>query len=162
VESTLTIDIAAPPDAVFALAAAVEDWPAFLPHYRWVRRHGHAAGRRTFDMAARRDFCPVRWQAVVETDPVRRVVRFEHVGGPTTGMEVEWRLSTAGGGTHVILWHRFHSRRRLIAPLYDWVVQHIFIEHIAGKTLACMKREAESRPAPVTAPAPRTMDEVRR
>ena len=36
-EVTTRIRMRADPDVVFALAAAVEDWPRLLPHYRRVR-----------------------------------------------------------------------------------------------------------------------------
>ena len=144
-ESTLRIRIAAAPDAVFALVSAVEAWPDVLPHYRWVRRLSGSDERRTLDMAARRSFIPVRWQSVVEPLPEDRVLRFHHIGGPTRGMDVEWRLTPDGDGTRVELWHRFHARVPLIAPLYEWVARHVFIEHVAGKTLRHMKREAEAR-----------------
>lgn len=141
-ESTLRIHIAARPSDVFALVSAVEDWPCVLPHYRWVRPLGGPG--RTLDMAARRTFLPVRWQARVEALPEQLVLRFHHTGGPTRGMDVEWRLTPEGDGTRVELWHRFHSHAPLIAPLYEWVAQHVFIEHVAGKTMRHMKREAEA------------------
>ena len=37
----------AEPEIVFQLAAAVEDWPRILPHYRWVRVLASHGGRRT-------------------------------------------------------------------------------------------------------------------
>jgi ribosome-associated toxin RatA of RatAB toxin-antitoxin module len=162
VESTLAIDIAAPPAAVLALASAVEDWPRILPHYRWVRIRGREGARVIADMSARRTMYPVRWTAVVEPRPERGVLRFDHIGGPTRGMEVEWRLTPTASGTRVALWHRFHSRLPVIAPLYDWVVQHVFIEHIAGKTLRCMKREAEARAAGPAIPSISPVGEVQR
>src|SRR5439155_22959061 len=36
-ETTTRIRVQADPDVVFALAAAVEDWPRLLPHYRGVQ-----------------------------------------------------------------------------------------------------------------------------
>lgn len=98
-------------------------------------------------MAARRSFWPVRWHAIVEPRAAERRVHFRHIGGPTTGMEVEWRLLPHNGGTRVMLWHSFRSRLPLIAPCYEWVVQHVFIEHIAGRTMRCIKREAEAQAA---------------
>ncbi len=50
-ESIIDIRIAAPPDVVFALAAAVEDWPRILPHYRWVKRLADTGPRRVVEMA---------------------------------------------------------------------------------------------------------------
>jgi ribosome-associated toxin RatA of RatAB toxin-antitoxin module len=147
-ESTIGITMAADPDAVFRLAAAVEDWPRILPHYRRVRLLADVPPRRIVEMAAWRDFYPVRWTAVVEPRPDERVLRFIHVDGPTRGMEVEWRLTPAAGGTRVQIWHRYQSRVPLIGPLFaEYIANRIFIRNIAGKTLRAMKRVAERQPA---------------
>ena len=147
-ESIIGIEMTADPDTVFALAAAVEDWPRILPHYRWVRRLEGDDRLRTVEMAARREFgplaYPVRWTAVVEPLPAARRLRFTHIAGPTRGMEVEWRLTPRDGGTHVAIWHRFRSRIPLVGELYaEYIASRIFIHHIAGRTLRCMKGEAE-------------------
>jgi aromatase len=144
-ESTIGIVIAADPDTVFNLAAAVEDWPRVLPHYRRVRRLADAGPRRIVEMAAWRDIYPVRWTAVVEPRPGERRLRFTHVGGPTRGMEVEWRITPEDGRTRVVIWHRFESRIPLVGDFYArQIVGRLFIENIAGKTLRGMKRAAEA------------------
>lgn len=149
-DSRLTVHIHAPPERLFALIADVEGWPRLLPHYRWVRRLAADGSRWTLEMAAWRSLpglrgrgYPVRWTAVVEPDHDAKVLRFTHIRGPTTGMAVEWQISPTGGGTHVVLQHRFRARLPLLAPLYEWIVEHVFIEHIAGRTLWGMKRAAE-------------------
>src|SRR6266568_803171 len=91
----------ADPRNVFELAAAVQDWPRILPHYRWVRVLASEAPRTTtldmaarpnvtLDMAARRDVIgriafPLRWTAVQRVDPVEMRIDFEHVAGITRG-----------------------------------------------------------------------------
>src|ERR1051325_3920230 len=95
-ESTTRIRVQADPDVVFALAAAVEDWPRLLPHYRrarGLRRHG---GRPRVARAADRDGSPVRWMAIQELHPAERRITFRHVGGATRGMEVAWTLRPDG------------------------------------------------------------------
>jgi ribosome-associated toxin RatA of RatAB toxin-antitoxin module len=145
-ETTNEIVIGADPDTVFDLAAAVEDWPRILPHYRWVRRLTDEGTRRTVEMAAWRDVYPVRWTAVVEPAPGRRLLRFTHIGGPVRGMEVEWRLTPVAGGTHVVIRHRLDPRMGLLGRLFaEYIAGRLFIRNIAGKTLRCMKREAERR-----------------
>ena len=129
---------------MFTLVAAVEEWPRILPHYRWVRRVAVDGPRRTLDMAARRDFFPVRWRAVVEPLPAQRLVRFTHVGGPARGMAVEWRLTPAPGGTRVAIHHRFRSPIPVVGRLFaEYVVGRLFVQNIAAKTLRAMKRAAE-------------------
>lgn len=151
-ESRIGIAIAAPPERVYTLAAAVEDWPHILPHYRWVRRVGGTASRPILEMAARRDFAPlpfaypVHWTAAVQAFPDTRRIRFRHLRGPTRGMQVEWRVEPAAGGTRVTIWHRYRPRLPLLGAVYaEWIAGRIFIAHIAGRTLACMKQEAERR-----------------
>ena len=150
-ESTTEIMIAAHPDAVFNLAATVEDWPRILPHYRWVRRLTGAGPRRIVEMAAWRDFYPVRWKAVVEPVPAERKLRFTHVGGPVRGMEVEWRITPVEGGSHVAIHHRLDPRLPVIGRLFaEYIANRLFIQNIAAKTLLCMKQTAESGAAGVS------------
>lgn len=155
-ESVTRIDIAADPDTVFRLAADVEGWPRILPHYRWVRRLADAGPRRIVEMAAWRDIYPVRWTAVVEPIPARRLLRFIHIGGPVRGMEVEWRISAADGGTHVAIWHRLEPSMPVLGRLFaEYIVGRLFIDNIAGKTLRCLKRVAEGSRETVNAEARR-------
>src|SRR5437660_539515 len=89
------------PDRIFAVAAAVEEWPAWLPHYRWVRVHGREGNRRTVEMAAWRTGVPVRWVSHQWLWPEERRITFRHIKGLSRGMEVEWRIAsfeTGGGG----------------------------------------------------------------
>jgi uncharacterized membrane protein len=50
-------------DRIFALASAVEDWPRWLPHYRWVNVLSGDRTDRIVEMAAHRDGFPVHWTA---------------------------------------------------------------------------------------------------
>ena len=89
------------PDRIYQLAAAVEEWPAWLPHYRWVRVHGREGNRRTVEMAAWRTGVPVRWVSHQWLWPEERRITFRHIKGLSRGMEVEWRIEsfeTGGGG----------------------------------------------------------------
>jgi len=80
------------PDRIFAVAAAVEEWPEWLPHYRRVRIHGREGNRRTVEMAAWRTRIPVRWVSYQWLWPEERRITFRHIGGLSRGMEVEWRI----------------------------------------------------------------------
>src|SRR5919108_3612250 len=107
-EMTTRIQMRGDRDAIFALAAAVEEWPRILPHSRWVRLLRDEGRRRVVEMAASRDGIPVRWTAIQELDLAERRIRFRHVRGITSGMEVAWTLTTDGDGTLVEIWHAFH------------------------------------------------------
>lgn len=139
------------PDRVFALAAAVEDWPTFLPHYRWVRVLADDGERRTVQMAARHFGLPVQWTSYQWREPEARRIRFLHVGGLSRGMEVEWRIQPAlgeaagPGATRVTIWHAMTLDVPLIrTPPGRWVVGSLFVKQIAGQTLACLQKRIEA------------------
>jgi ribosome-associated toxin RatA of RatAB toxin-antitoxin module len=136
---------------VYGLAAPVERWPDILPHYRWVRiLEDDGEGRRVVEMAALRNFIPVRWRAEQLLFPeVPRIV-FRHVGGVTKGMEVEWVFAPQDDG--VVRVSILHDLERGLAgwPLVggvvaDRVVGPFFVSNIAGKTLGRIKELAEAR-----------------
>src|SRR6202011_6155922 len=98
-DTSISRRIRADPQVVFDLAAEVENWPRILPHYRWVHiLPGGAGGRRTVEMAARRDVLmagigfPLHWTAVQTTYPAQRRIEFEHVAGISRGMRVAWTI----------------------------------------------------------------------
>ncbi len=107
--STIGIDVAAPPELVFALARDVERWERLLPHYarsRAVERR--ADGSLVVDFVARRPLIgvlglglPVAWRSRTWTEPATRRLRFVHVAGATRGMDVTWRIEPTAGGCRV-------------------------------------------------------------
>jgi ribosome-associated toxin RatA of RatAB toxin-antitoxin module len=137
----------------FAAAADVERWPEILPHYREVRFTNRTGDVQTVLMKARRDFGPIPypiwWESEMETDEARATVRYRHVAGVTTGMDVEWRLEPRGAATHVVITHDWtgpdwpligdFAARRIICPR--------FVHVVAGRTLLGIKRSVESTPA---------------
>lgn len=147
------IVILAARDVCFERAADVERWPEILPHYRdvhFTRRDGPDAGR--VYMAAYRDFGPIRWpiwwESEMEIDRDALTVRYRHVGGITTGMDVEWRVeSAAAGGSRVEIVHEWEGPRW---PLIGgFAARHVigphFVHVVAGRTLAGVKRAAEAQ-----------------
>jgi hypothetical protein len=142
--------VRAPVDRIFDLARRVEAWPAHLPHYRWVRFHERARdGGGVVEMAAWRPFGPVGWptwwKSLMSVDADAPAVRFRHVGGITTGMDVEWSFAPAAGGTHVRIVHVWDGPRwPLIGPLAATaVIGPVFVHGIASRTLAGLARAAE-------------------
>ncbi len=143
------IHIRADPAVVFKLAAEIEQWPLFLPHYRYVRvlRRGPARGFKIAVMGARRDVIPVTWTTTQELfpdeSPLR--IRFRHIRGVTRGMDVAWLLTPDPAGVHVEIRHAFDPPWPLVP---DWLVARIvgefFVGGIAGRTLGCVKATAEA------------------
>ncbi|MFL5561353.1 MAG: SRPBCC family protein [Gemmatimonadaceae bacterium] len=152
-----TIDaahVAAPLPVIFELARDVERWPEHLPHYRFVRftkRDGHDGG--IVEMSANRPFgivdWPTFWRSEMETilpDGARQpAIRFRHIGGITTGMDVVWEFEPRGSGTDVRIVHVWNgpplpvvgglAARAVIGP--------VFIHGIASRTLTGLARAAE-------------------
>lgn len=130
----------------YELAAAVENWPDILPHYRWVRVIRNDGHERLVEMAARRDVIPVRWRAIQVCDPITPRITFRHVGGVTTGMDVAWMFEPGPDDLTVRIVHDFDPPWPLVGGLVaDRIIGPLFVENIAGKTLHRIKEIAEAR-----------------
>ena len=89
---------------------------------------------------------PVTWRARQELRPDERRILFQHIGGITKGMEVEWRLEPLPGGVRVTIYHALSYPVPLLGPLFaEYVVGRLFVSHIAGRTLQCIKEIVERR-----------------
>jgi coenzyme Q-binding protein COQ10 len=139
----------APVARVFEAAADVERWPELLSHYRWVRVLERRPRGGVVEMAAWRPFgrlkYPTWWVSEMTVDPVVPVVRYTHVRGITTGMEVEWRLRPVYEGTEVTIVHEWHGPRwpLIRRPAAEWVIGPVFVHGIASRTLAGIRRAVE-------------------
>jgi hypothetical protein len=141
------IEISAEIDRIVELATDVERWPEILPHYRWVTLLEGGGDRKVVEMAARRDRIPVRWRAIqeIEQGAGTPVIRYRHIGGVTKGMEVAWTFERSGSGYLVRIDHQLRLPWPVIGGLVaDRIIGPHFVGHIAGKTLATIKRIAES------------------
>lgn len=149
----LTVDrisIRAPVPRVFSIAADIERWPGLLPHYRWVRVLERSDADAIVEMAAWRPFGPFRyptwWVSRMTLDRAANEISYRHVRGITCGMDVVWRLAPGPDGSEVTVEHRWTGPAwplvgGLVARL---VIGPIFIHGIASRTLAGIKRHAES------------------
>jgi ribosome-associated toxin RatA of RatAB toxin-antitoxin module len=136
-------------DRVFAVAVDVERWPAFLPHYRWVRALERRSTGMLVEMAAWRPFGPARWptwwMSEMESDAATRRIRYRHVRGITTGMDVEWRVDGRDGEVHVEIVHEWRGPPWPLigAAAASLVIGPVFIHGIASRTLVGVRDEAE-------------------
>jgi len=148
VHSTITIEVAAPPDLVFRLARRVEAWERLLPHYARSRVVDRPAeGGLLVEFVARRPLIallgielPVAWRARTWNEPESLRLRFAHVGGATRGMDVTWRLEATTTGCRVSIDHDFRPG----VPGFAAFVDRWFTRAIAGRTLATFKAIAEA------------------
>jgi uncharacterized membrane protein len=144
----------APLSVVFPIAADVEQWPRHLSHYRSVRfLEKRSDGGGLVEMSANRPFgaadWPTKWTSLMSVRQpgagIAPVVRFRHVQGVTTGMDVEWSFAPEGAQTFVRIVHVWNgpawpligdfAARQVIGP--------VFVHGIASRTLAGLARVAE-------------------
>ncbi|HEX6537054.1 MAG TPA: SRPBCC family protein [Gemmatimonadaceae bacterium] len=142
--------VRAPGATMFAIAREVEHWPAYLPHYRWVRFRERARdGGGLVEMAAWRPFgiagWPTWWMSEMTVDDTRPAIRFRHVRGITTEMEVEWTFVPHPEGTHVRIVHAWNGPRWPLIGVFaaTMVIGPVFIHGIAARTLEGLARVAE-------------------
>jgi ribosome-associated toxin RatA of RatAB toxin-antitoxin module len=141
--------MAASPERVFAAASDVERWPDFLPHYRWVRDLERSDNRRVVEMAAWRPFpgfrWPTWWVSEMAVDPGRCEVRYRHIRGITTGMDVWWTVRPVDGGAEAEIVHEWTGPAWPLigTPAARWIIGPVFIHGIASRTLAGIQRLVE-------------------
>jgi ribosome-associated toxin RatA of RatAB toxin-antitoxin module len=85
---------------------------------------------------------PGVWWSRSGSDPETRLVRVEHVGGETRGMDVTWRIEPTGDGAtcRVTISHDFSPGM----PGFAWFVDRFFTRPIARRTLSTFKALAEA------------------
>lgn len=135
-----------PYEAIFEIASEIEHWPEILPHYRWVKILGNQGTAKVAEMAAQRDWIPVKWVTIQETNEAEQWIRYRHIGGFTKGMKVEWTFQPEKEGVRVRIVHDFQLNWPIIGrPLGQYVVGELFVKAIAGRTLATIKQRIESQ-----------------
>lgn len=147
-------DVRAPMRVMVDIAADVERWPEHLPHYRYVRFRARQGGGGIVEMSANRPFGPFNWPTwwvslmeVQHRQDGTPAIRFRHVEGITTGMEVEWSFAPVTAGTHVTVLHLWNGPSwpvvgRIAARA---VIGPVFVHGIASRTLAGLALAAERR-----------------
>lgn len=153
--------VAAPVETIFKLVREVEHWPAYLSHYRYVRfRSRNRDGGGIVEMSANRPFGPLKWPtwwlSQMAVDDEAPSVRFRHIEGVTTGMDVEWTFTRHEKGTHLRLFHVWDGPDWPVVrvPAAVVVIGPIFVHGIASRTIAGLKAAAETGlSAPSTAEA---------
>lgn len=143
--------VAAPLSVIFDLVRDVEHWPLHLPHYRYVRFNERAGdGGGVVEMAASRPFGPANWptwwRSLMSVDTRRPAIRFRHVGGITSGMDVEWQFAVTSNATLVRIVHVWDGPEWPLIGGFaaTHVIGPVFIHGIASRTLAGLARAAES------------------
>lgn len=146
----------APWRTIFDIARQVDSWPAYLPHYHYVRFRERATdGGGLVEMSAFRPFGPLAWPtwwlSEMMVDEGAPAIRFRHVGGITKGMDVEWtfRAMPDLGGTMVRILHVWDGPPVpfLGIPAATMLIGPVFIHGIASRTLEGLGQTAERNSA---------------
>lgn len=142
--------VKAPWRTMFDLAKKVEDWPAHLSHYRYVKFRERASdGGGIVEMSADRPFGPVGWPtwwlSEMSVDDGAPAIRFRHIEGITRGMDVEWTFRSVPGATEVTIVHVWDGPPLpfIGIPAATMVIGPVFIHGIASRTLAGLASAAE-------------------
>lgn len=144
---------------IFELASKVEQWPAHLPHYRYVRfRERRPDGGGIVAMSANRPFhlvemsngplrlnWPTWWLSEMSVMQSPPSIRFRHIGGITTGMDVEWTFTPSPVGTHVRIMHVWDGPRLPLLGMWAamYLIGPVFVHGIASRTLEGLAAVAE-------------------
>jgi hypothetical protein len=146
------LHVRAPLQAFFDIAADVERWPERLRHYRYVKFRVRQGGGGVVEMSANRPFGPFNWPTwwvslmeVQHRPDGTPSIRFRHVEGITTGMEVEWSFTPVTGGTHVAVLHLWNgpSWPVISGVAARAVIGPVFVHGIASRTVAGLALAAE-------------------
>ena len=154
---------------IYQLAADIQDWPAWLPHYQYMRILEQSDAHKVADFGAVRRFglfevfandsdtglaaqryrigfaFPCRWRARQELFPNDMRITYKHIRGITRGMWVEWRLEERGDHVHVTIDHELNYAVPLLGPFFaKYIVGKLFVHAVAGKTLQCLKEKVEA------------------
>ena len=146
--------VRAPLLKIFRLSADVERWPSLLKHYRFVRfNERRSDGGGIVEMSANRPFGLLQWptwwksrmQVVAPATGATPRIRFTHIEGVTSGMEVEWSFSETPQGTHVRILHMWAGPPvpAVGGAAASLVIGPVFIHGIASRTLAGLAAHAE-------------------
>jgi uncharacterized membrane protein len=132
-------------EIIFEAAADLEQWPTFLPHYRYIHYYEKGPVRNIVKMAANRGVLPVAWVSEQVIDRENREIRFKHLKAWTKGMKVVWKFRTLATGVEVQIVHDLSFRVPPLAPLAEPIIGGFFINHVATQTLQHMKVHVEKK-----------------
>jgi ribosome-associated toxin RatA of RatAB toxin-antitoxin module len=135
----------APRATIFETAAALENWPRILPHYRYIRFLERGPERSIVKMAAVRSGIPISWTSEYRVERDRMELHFLHLKAFTRGMRVIWTFKESPAGVLVEIMHELRFRIPALAPIAEPIIGGFFIGHVANKTLREMKKHVEEK-----------------
>jgi ribosome-associated toxin RatA of RatAB toxin-antitoxin module len=140
-ESSILID--APMSGVFEMTSDLTRWPAYLPHYRWIRWLEGGPDEGIVEMAAMRGVIPIKWTSEFRRDPVKPELWFRHMSALTKGMEVRWIYEQQHGGVRITIDHQLDFRWPLLAPIANQIIGDFMLGWVALRTLEGFRKLLE-------------------
>jgi ribosome-associated toxin RatA of RatAB toxin-antitoxin module len=144
-----TLHVRSSVTAAYGAARAVERWPEWLPHYRWVRFHEKNGDGGLVEMAAWRRFGPIPWptwwMSQMTCEDAAPRIRYRHVRGITRGMDVAWDFEKTANGVQITITHEWNGPGWPVIGTVaaDAVIGPVFVHGIASRTLAGIAAQAE-------------------
>ena len=139
--------IHAPMDRIYQMTSDLIRWPAFLPHYRWVRWVEGGPDEGIVEMAAMRGAIPIKWVSEFRreggTPGHPPSLWFRHLSTFTKGMEVRWIYEHSPEGVLVRIDHELEFRWPLLAPIANPIIGDFMIGWVAPRTLSTFKKLLE-------------------
>ncbi len=142
--------VRAPLRRIFDLAREVEHWPAYLAHYRHVRfTDRRSDGGGIVEMSANRPFglvnWPTWWRSEMAVNHDVPWVRYRHIGGVTTRMDVEWNFTETPTGILTRVIHVWNGPNWPVIGTFAAtnVIGPVFVHGIASRTLEGLAIVAE-------------------
>ncbi|MFN3649601.1 MAG: type II toxin-antitoxin system RatA family toxin [Armatimonadota bacterium] len=141
------ISIAAPPDAVYAIARDVERFPDFMPDVQriTVLERSDDGTRQVVEWVGTVPSfrLTVKWTEEDLWDDAERTCRFRQVRGDFSAYEGEWLFEPEEGGTRFTSEVRYEMEIPTIGPLIKGVVRKIMSDNV-DRLQAALKRRAEA------------------
>jgi len=143
--SELSIHINATLPRIFEVAADLENWPSFLPHYIRNEYFSRSNWGGIINMSCHRPPFKLAWTSIYRVDSTNRTLYFEHLRPLTRGMKVLWKFEPQPDkSVKVIIVHDFTLPWPIIGPwVARFIVGNFLIEHVARKTLRHLKAKVE-------------------
>jgi uncharacterized membrane protein len=141
-ESSILIN--APMSEVFAMTSDLSRWPAYLPHYRWVKWLEGGPDSGIVEMAALRGSIPIKWISEYRRDATKPELWFRHLSAFTKGMQVRWIYDQRPEGIQITIDHELSFRWPLLAPVATPIIGDFMIGWVAPRTLLNFKKLLET------------------
>ena len=129
-----------PPEAAFALASNMEDYPRFMKDVVYLKVLEHDGDSQISEWHARLQGRILRWKERDVFDEATRTITYQQTEGDLKRFEGAWRFEAAGTGTKITLTVDFDLGIPMLAPLLDPVAT-LVVKRNCQDMLAGMRQQ---------------------